>query len=855
MTPEQFRRVDEVFNALRGVAREERAEVLRRACPREPEVRAEVEALLAHDEEPRAYLRTPALDAGLQFITPATPAEHSEAPPERIGRYRILRRLGAGGFGVVYLAEQENPRRTVAVKVMSAQFASPQLLRRFEYEAQILGRLQHPGIARIYEAGTAPGPQGVLAFFAMEYVQGQPLDEFARARNLSLRARLELVARVCEAVQYAHQLGVIHRDLKPLNILVDEFGQPKVLDFGVARSTDADPQLTTMLTGTGQFVGTLPYMSPEQAGGDPRLVDTRSDVYALGVILYQLLSGQLPLDLRTCALPEAARRIRDEQPARLGSIARSLRGEVETIVGKAIEKDKNRRYQSALELANDLRRYLAGAPIDAKRDSTLYVLRKTLRRYRLVAGLLGGLAVLMIASSVTLALLYRRAVVAETTARAQRDAATAAEARAQQQTARSERIRKFLTDVLHAADVRALGRTATIADALDYAAERSQKEFSADPQTRADALQALSETFADLGQMDRAGQFAREAVQLYRALTPDGSLALGQALEHLGALEANSGRAAEALSLLGESVALQRRYDADVFGIARGMRNLAGAHRLVGDLERAAQIAREARALASAAGAQTVEQFGDLAQIHSLLAAIHFDGGQLDAAATEAERALEIFEQRMEALVHPDYAAAVHALAVTENARGNVERARELHYRALEVVRAQREPDHPDMANALIGVAQFERLHDNPAKSAELFEQALQIRRKFLPPGHPELGYPLSGLGAALLKLGRPAEAEPYLREAYELRIAAAPGQLTTGMTASDFGACLLELGRFAEAEPALRHAYEALLAHRGAQGRGTLEVARNLVRLYEATGAAEQAAEWSAKLTPETPR
>jgi eukaryotic-like serine/threonine-protein kinase len=244
-------------------------------------------------------------------------------------------------MGTVYEAEQDNPRRTVALKVIRAGLVSPPLLKRFAHEAQILGRLHHPGIAQIYEAGVAEDGQ---PFFALEFICGVALDEYARRHGLNSAARLDLLARVCDAVQHAHDQGIIHRDLKPGNILVDETGQPKVLDFGVARATGADLLTSTDHTRTGQLLGTLSYMSPEQVAGDPAALDRRSDVYTLGVILFELLAGRLPYHLEHLPLPEMARVIREQEPSRFGSLDTRLRGDVETIVAKALEKDKARRY-------------------------------------------------------------------------------------------------------------------------------------------------------------------------------------------------------------------------------------------------------------------------------------------------------------------------------------------------------------------------------------------------------------------------------------------------------------------------------------------------------------------------------
>jgi WD40 repeat protein len=391
MNEDRRQRTWAVFNELADVPPARRKAVLEAACQGDSELRAAVERLLAceaglgADESEGSFLKSPLVR------TPEPPAAGAAPPPgfpSHIGRYRILRRVGEGGMGTVYEAEQENPRRTVALKVILPGLLAPGLIKRFTREAQILGRLQHPGIAAVYEAGLAA--EGQL-FFAMEYVRGQRLDVHARLRSLTLPARLELLARVCDAVQHAHDRGVIHRDLKPANILVDETGQPKVLDFGVARATDADLQTTAGRTQAGQLLGTLRYMSPEQVAADPAAIDPRSDIYALGVILYELLAGRLPYPLDDLPLPEVGRVIREVEPSRLGAVAAHLRGDVETIVAKALEKDKAQRYASAAELASDIRRHLGNEPIRARPPSALYHVRKFVRRYKALVGALAGL--------------------------------------------------------------------------------------------------------------------------------------------------------------------------------------------------------------------------------------------------------------------------------------------------------------------------------------------------------------------------------------------------------------------------------------------------------------------------------
>jgi WD40 repeat protein/predicted Ser/Thr protein kinase len=401
MTEERSDRLEALFHEAADLPPDEQRTLLDAVCRDNPDLRAAVEKLLANDARLRAGTSA---EAFLESPVQRTPCPTERAPwpalapqakhivPHQIGRYRVLRLLGEGGMGAVYEAEQDRPQRTVALKVIRPGLLAPELLRRFAHEVEILGRLHHPGIAQIHEASVAQDGQ---PFFAMEFIRGLPLDEYARQRSLTLRDRVELLARVCDAVQHAHDQGVIHRDLKPANILVDESGQPKVLDFGVARATDL---LTGAgLTQTGQLLGTPSYMSPEQVTGDSAAIDRRADVYALGVILFELLAHRLPLQLANRPLAEAARLILEEEPPRLGSIYPELRGDVETIVAKALEKDTARRYPSPAELAADLRRWLAHEPILARPPSALYHLRKFARRHKgLVGGVLATVAALVL---------------------------------------------------------------------------------------------------------------------------------------------------------------------------------------------------------------------------------------------------------------------------------------------------------------------------------------------------------------------------------------------------------------------------------------------------------------------------
>ncbi len=400
--------VEALFQQAAEMEPKKRGAFLNEQCAGDPDLRAAVEELLVFDTKAQSvpdFLNSPAVVRAMLRL-PAEPGL-----PLHIGRYRILRRHGEGGMGTVYEAEQDNPRRTVALKVIRPSLVSPELVKRFSHEAQILARLQHTGIAQVYEAGMGEDGQ---PFFAMEFIRGMPLDEYARNRGQSAAARLELLAKVCDAVQHAHEKGVIHRDLKPGNILVDETGQPKVLDFGVAHVTAADLLTSASRTQAGQLLGTLSYMSPEQIAADPAGLDGRSDVYTLGVILFELLAHRLPYQLEQLPAHEVVRVIREQEPSRLGSIDTIYRGDVEIIVSKTLEKDKTRRYATAGDLASDIRRYLRGEAILARPASVLYQLRKFARRHRaLVVGTSGIFAALLVGTAVSILFALRAAANAQ----------------------------------------------------------------------------------------------------------------------------------------------------------------------------------------------------------------------------------------------------------------------------------------------------------------------------------------------------------------------------------------------------------------------------------------------------------
>jgi serine/threonine protein kinase len=531
MTPERWQQIAEAFESALALDTGQRNAFLAQLSTEDPSLRGEVEVLLVQDAM-RTKTHPSAKATGAATLT-----------GKCIGRYQVMRVIGEGGMGVVFEAEQEHPRRIVALKVIKPGFASAELVRRFEQESQVLARLQHPGIAQIYEAGAADTGFGRQPYFAMEFIRGTALRQYAEAHQLSSRQRLELMAKVCDAVEHAHQRGIIHRDLKPGNILVDETGQPKVLDFGVARVTDSDVQATRQ-TDVGQLIGTLAYMSPEQVTADPLELDTRSDVYALGVILYEMLANRLPYDL-SHQLHEAARAIREEDPTKLSSINRAYRGDVETIVAKALEKGKGRRYASAAELAADIRRYLADEPITARPASTSYQLQKFARRHK----------ALVTATAMVFAVLVAGVVVSTV---------EAVKARRAEQTAQA--VNDFLqNDLLAQASANTQASPTNKPDpdlkvrtALDRAAAKIGGKFAQQPEVEAAIRDTIGQTYIDLGLYPQARKQLESALELRRHMLGVKHPKTLKTTSRLGTVVLKQGLFPEAEALLRNSLDMQR---------------------------------------------------------------------------------------------------------------------------------------------------------------------------------------------------------------------------------------------------------------------------------------------------------
>lgn len=788
--------------------------------PEDPELWDAVASLLVPEGADGAA--APALDPG-----------SAGSMPERLGHFRILDVLGRGGMGVVYLAEQDHPAREVALKIVRPEHAAGSILRRFAFEAEVLGRLTHPGIARIFEAGTVELYGVATPYLSMELIVGRTLDRWAEGRPA--REVLALMVEVCDAVHAAHESGVIHRDLKPGNVMVTEDGRPKVLDFGLAAATDADLLITTMHTRTGELLGTVPFMAPEQVAGDPSAIDLRTDVYALGVMLHQLLVGELPYDLPQHSLLDALRAIRETEPVRLGSVRRDLRGDVETIVLKALEKDKDRRYATAGALAADLRAHLEARPISARPTSALYQMTRFARRNRVLVG--GVLATFM-------------ALVAGLVVSISFWLAEAEQRAAAQQAARDvEAVSTFQGALFRYVDARAMGldmlaelragvEAARVAAGLDpeavalelarfdelvagtnpaditqavladgivaLASRRADEDFAKRPYVAAEIHSGLGEVYSDLNQHEGCVAEARRGLELLPEDAPplvrlELESLLFSGLHELGDYEACDevyGRIAPELDEIAPATQLAWEL------AGRRMLNLVKRGRT-----------EEAVALADAWRAR-LPDVSDWGEHHMLavggMGRTYIAGERVD----DAEQVLMARSTRQFTSLQDRRALdAISALAVLRENQGRLKEAEALYQREIEGLTRCVGRGHSDVAVALNNLAYCQLRIGKHAESAEHLTEAIAIARQSIGPHHPDTALFVHTLGEVRLAAGELERAVERLDEAVSLyRIAR--NDRYVALALSQAAQALVTLGD-------LDGAFERVASARGERGFG----------------------------------
>lgn len=582
MQRDRWQTAKELFRLALDEPSADREAFVERQCD-EPSIRADVLELLRLHSDSSDFLISP--------IGAAEEATNS-GPDLLIGRnlggFVILRQVGMGGMGAVYEALQEQPRRRAAVKVLRPGIFAPRMQQRFEYESEILAKLHHPGIAQVFAAGVYKTGEDARPWFAMELIDGPNIQTYVKSTAPTLRGVLELLLSVCDAVQHAHQCGIVHRDLKPDNILVTttEGGAPwpKVLDFGVARSIETNVQ-ATMHTVAGELVGTLTYMSPEQLSGDSERIDARCDVYSLGVITYEVLSGRAPYGDGRGSIAKVIRAIEHDEPARLGGSDPALRGDIEVIVAKALEKDAGRRYQSAAELAADLRRYLNDEPVLARPATAIYQFRKYARRNR---ALVGGVATTVLALAAGMILYAREA-------RFARQAAQEARYEADKATAINNFVTNdFLMKLLAAANSPDTPRRLPVAELVDQAAEQVGVMFAGQPLAEAAVRNEIGTIHYNLGAVDQAAAQFERALQLWEAQLGPNHVDTLKAVNNLGQVRARQRRGPEAEALYRRALVGRRMAlgDDNSYTLVT-MNNLAELFRGTGRLEEAEALLRQ----------------------------------------------------------------------------------------------------------------------------------------------------------------------------------------------------------------------------------------------------------------------
>jgi eukaryotic-like serine/threonine-protein kinase len=845
MTASQSSSHEDLFVEASRLPAAERPAFLAHACGGDQQLLAELDSLLRAHDQASDFLETPAIVSG--DLSAGAGENDAHILPERIGRYTILGLLGEGGMGTVYLARQDGTSRDVALKVMRSGYASGAMRRRFEQEARTLAMLHHPGIAQVYEAGLAAGERSAQPFFAMELVHGKPLNVFAREAGLTVRQRLELIASVCDAVEHAHRRGVVHRDLKPANVLVDKQGRPRVLDFGVARASSPDSALTTLHTRPGQLIGTLAYMAPEQIAGGPGAVDGRCDVYALGVLLYELLAGPAPVASAEVPLPEILRRIQEQDAPLLGTVDIAFRGDIETIASKALEKDPERRYESAAALAEDIRRHLRHEPILARAPGVAEQASKFVRRNRMLVGATSAVFVslVLLAAGVTWSLL--RALEAERIAVAEKHQAGV-------QAMRAEAVSRFLQDMLGGVDpsVAQAADTMLLRKILDAASERAS-QLGGTPEVEATVRFVIGGSYMFAGLYPSAEEHLQRAYELRCSALGERHTETLQAGNRLAVLHHWQGRFAEAERLY--RLVLEGRRSGPPGGTERRLFlesvNNLGAFYL--ELDRPAEAeplcveAFEGRRLAlGAEHPETLESEGNLGGLYWRLGRYerveplwaHVAGARVRLLGSE----------------HPATLAALGNLALLYSRTGRVEEAAALLAEVLEGRRRVLGSEHPETLRTIMNLAPILADLGRFAPAEALYGEVLDVQPRVLGEGHLQTLLLMNNLASLHLSQGRPGDAGAILGKVVDHAKHSLPaGSVYLPMFVASRAVALAAQGCYAEAESGLLEAHSLLAP--GDTGSQAVWIIQSLVRLYEeweregGGGRGEEAAAWRDRL------
>jgi len=885
MDSERWRRVDELFNAAIDLSAGQRPAYLHSACGDDSELRVEVESLLEADAQD---------DPGFEQIIPQTAEAVLDltAPlhaGDRVGAYRVVRPIGQGGMGAVFLAERADDEfeSQAAIKVLRTGAFDTDIIARFRNERQILANLNHPNIARLLDGGeTKRG----LPYVVMEFVDGRPVDTWCDERQLGVRERVEMFRRICDAVHYAHQNLVIHRDLKPGNVLVTADGTPKLLDFGIAKILGEGPQDETVTAPLNRIM-TPAYASPEQVLG--RLISTSSDVYSLGVILYQLLTGRAPYDLEDATPGEIERLVCEDDPPRpsqaaigdeaakqRGSFAERIRkdlaGDLDDIVLTALAKQTEERYLSVEQLSADLARWLDHLPVNARKHTWVYVAGKFVRRHKAGVAAAVAFVALILTFAVGMAVLARR--IAQ-----ERDTAELERRKAAQTT-------EFLADIFRISDPgETRGNEVTARQILDLGAQRIDGELREQPEIRAEMSDVIGRVYQNLGLYNEAQDLIERSLEVREDVLGGEHPDVAASLNHLAKVFHDTGRYDEAGELYQRSLALSRAASGRDDLVAQNLNDLAMLQRDQGRFDNAESMAEEALALRRKIHGEEHEEVS--AGIHNL-GTVLYRKGDYDGAEQLFRQALAM-DRELRNEVHPDVANSLNSLGALLEQTGRLDEAADIFQQALDVVHKLYGDDHPEVADNqrnlgevllktgrladsekflqsarkldekwfgrehpdvaadlnLLGL--LEQRKGNDTKAEAYFRESLELRRKLLKPRNPVIANSLLGLGSTMNNLGQPEQAEPLLREAVELFAGSLPYDHWQIYEARNlWGLSLTMLDRYDEAEETLLLADPLGKAEGGAKDAQTVQALQALAYLYEVSERPEKAQEARRLLT-----
>jgi eukaryotic-like serine/threonine-protein kinase len=796
--PERFARLKDLFAEALERPAAERDAFVRSAAGEDAALGDELRALLESHARGEGFLEEIVAEGARGMVAPGGGTLRG-----RVGVYEILQELGSGGMGTVFLARRADSEyeARVAVKVVRPGLFSEETLRRFRAERQALADLAHPGVARLLDGGTTP--EGV-PYLVMEHVDGIPIDAWADRRDLAVPERLRLFRSVCDAVQFAHRNLIVHRDLKPANILVTESGDVKLLDFGIAKFLGRED---ASLTRAGDRVLTPDYASPEQFRGGA--VTTATDVYSLGVVLYRILTGRHPYTIEGTA-SDVERVVCDTPPERPSAVAPRLSKDLDTIVLKALAKEPARRYASVDQLSEDVRRYLEGEPILARRPTIGYRASRFLARHRVgvAAAALVGVA---LAAGLVLSLRSAR--------------------EARLEAAKAARIDAFLQQILGAASPWRDGSKVTVKEVLDRASRRIGTELAGEHEVEAGVRRTLGETYAGLGVYAEAEEQLTRALAISRQVKGSVSDEVGACLDALAGLRVNRGNPKDAEAPAREALEVARRLHGDASAQAAAAWNRVGnVAQANGDLGAAEAAQRRAVDVYRRLGARTPAMAEALNDLGVTL------GTRGDARSAEAlhREALAVVRAAYPG-PHPNVAEALSTLAsdVWETKR-DAKEAESLYEQALAMRRALFGDDHPDVTWTLYNYAYMRMEAGDYPRAEALAQEALKGRGKTLPDAHPMVAATLQVVGRSRMGAGDAAGAEPYLRESLALREKALPADhWLLAASRGVLGECLAKQGRKDEARPLLVGSYEALKAKLPADSPRVREAGERL-RLLE---------------------